>query len=560
MLIDQKITIRVDPKLDRTYFKLGYYDKNEFKDPFDLEIDIKDLISSSRIYVNVKCDICGIEKSIQYVKYNENIKNWGIYACSPKCASFKNKLTCKEKYGDENYNNRDKCKVTCVDLYGVDNVQKNKEIKQKSVNTIKNSYGYEPIMQKVRNKNLENHGKEHALQIDEFYQKSLNTKKERYGDENYNNRNKCKVTCMDLYGVDNVQKSAYMMEKKKNKILLENPDIISIDDHFNYTIKCDNNQEHNYEIYAGLYYNRKLSKTICCTECNPPGSSKSGTEILLYNFIKENYNGLILKDKRTIIPPKEIDIYLPELKIGFEYNSLYYHCENFVDEYYHYNKTEIAEEMGINLVHIYEDDWLYKQDIVKSRILNIISKTSNKIFARKCEIREIENNQLVVDFLNINHIQGFVGSKFKIGLFYDNELVSLMTFGSLRVSMGQDSVDGSYEMLRFCNKLNTNVIGGASRLFKYFFDKYKPIEIISYADRSWSIGELYLKLGFKLIHKTKPNYYYIVDGIRRHRFNFRKDKLVKEGADPNKTEHEIMLERGLFRIYDSGSYKFQFLN
>ena len=102
-----------------------------------------------------------------------------------------------------------------MDLYGVDNVQKNKEIKQKSVNTIKNSYGYEPIMQKVRNKNLENHGKEHALQIDEFYQKSLNTKKERYGDENYNNRNKCKVTCMDLYGVDNVQKSAYMMEKKK---------------------------------------------------------------------------------------------------------------------------------------------------------------------------------------------------------------------------------------------------------------------------------------------------------------------------------------------------------
>ena len=111
-------------------------------------------------------------------------------------------------------------------------------------------------------------------------------------------------------------------------------------------------------------------------------------------------------------------------------------------------------------------------------------------------------------------------------------------------------------MLRFCNKLSTNVVGGASRIFKYFINNYKPNEVISYADRSWSIGNLYEKLGFNLVSNTQPNYYYIVDGVRRYRFNFRKDKLVREGFDSNKTEHEIMLERKIFRIYDSGSLKY----
>lgn len=106
--------------------------------------------------------------------------------------------------------------------------------------------------------------------------------------------------------------------------------------------------------------------------------------------------------------------------------------------------------------------------------------------------------------------------------------------------------------------MNTNVIGGASKLFKYFIEKYNPDEVTSYADRSWSQGKLYEKLGFKLDNKTQPNYYYVIDGIRKHRFNFRKDKLIKQGFDPNKTEHEIMLDRKIHRIYDSGNLKYIF--
>ena len=84
-------------------------------------------------------------------------------------------------------------------------------------------------------------------------------------------------------------------------------------------------------------------------------------------------------------------------------------------------------------------------------------------------------------------------------------------------------------------------------------------EVVSYADRSWSRGNLYKKLGFELVSKTHPNYYYVVDGIRKHRFGFRKDKLIREGYDISKSEHDIMLERKIYRIYNSGNYKYKII-
>jgi hypothetical protein len=129
-----------------------------------------------------------------------------------------------------------------------------------------------------------------------------------------------------------------------------------------------------------------------------------------------------------------------------------------------------------------------------------------------------------------------------------------MTFGNLRKNLGQKSKEGSYELLRFCNALNTSVIGGASKLFKYFIKNYDFKEIISYSDNSRSNGNLYKILGFENINET-INYYWTKNDIRYHRFNFRKDKLVKKGYDPNKTEIQIMSDLGYIRIFDSGTKK-----
>jgi hypothetical protein len=328
----------------------------------------------------------------------------------------------------------------------------------------------------------------------------------------------------------------------------------------NYIIECD--KGHVYRINENIFQNRIISNITLCTVCNPINSmNKSDRENQLSLFISDNYNGELITNTKKFIYPYELDIYIPELKLAFEFNGVYWHNELNKSKNYHLDKTELCESNDIQLIHIYEDDWLYKQDIVKSMILNKLNKTPNRIYARKTEIREITDNKLVRDFLEHNHIQGFIGSKVKLGLFYENELFSLMTFGKRRVAMGKKSSEGGeYELLRFCSKLNTNVVGGANKLFKYFVKNYEPKIIITYADRSWSNGNLYNQLGFELSHKTDPNYYYIIDDIRHHRFNYRKDKLIKEGYDQNKTEHSIMLDRQIYRIYDSGNLKFKYIH
>ena len=187
-------------------------------------------------------------------------------------------------------------------------------------------------------------------------------------------------------------------------------------------------------------------------------------------------------------------------------------------------------------------------------ILNKIGKTINKIGARKCEIRELDT-KIVKDFLNKNHIQRFVGSKLKLGLFYNDELVSLMTFD--KVEGRKKMKENEWNLNRFCNKLNTNVVGGASKMLKYFIEKYNPRRIISYADKDWSDGKLYTKLGFIKLTESNPDYKYIINGKRLHKSNFKKSKIMT--SNENMSEFEFMSINKIDRIYDCGKTKFEFV-
>ena len=292
-----------------------------------------------------------------------------------------------------------------------------------------------------------------------------------------------------------------------------------------------------------------------CPICKSELTDSIG-ENQLREYINSIYNDEIKFNVRNVISPLEVDIFLPKMNIAFEYDGLYWHSEMKQDFSYHINKTNRCKSKNIKLFHIFDDEWENKKDIVKSRISSILGFYKRKIYARNCIIKEITSSQLKL-FLDKNHLQGNVNSKYRYGLFYNDEIVAVMSFGSLRKSLGSSPKEGEFEMLRYCSELNTLIVGGASKLLKHFIRKQHPKKIISYADKRWSDGNMYFKLGFKHMRDSKPNYYYIVNNKRENRFKYRKSELVKQGFDKNKSEHEIMLERKIYRIYDCGTMVFE---
>jgi hypothetical protein len=289
--------------------------------------------------------------------------------------------------------------------------------------------------------------------------------------------------------------------------------------------------------------------------CKKCGNSMSLIEREVSDFIT-SLNINFEENDRSVLNGKELDIYIPSKKIAIEFNGLYWHSELFKDKNYHLDKTELCEKEEIQLIHIFEDEWLYKQDIVKSRLKNLLGLTETMIYGRKCVIKNV-SSKITKSFLDDNHIQGKCVDKIRYGLYHQDELVSIMTFGKRKILNN----DG-WELIRFCNKLNTSVIGGASKLFKHFIKTHVFETLISYADRRWSDGGLYNNLGFEYISKTPPNYFYYNENLktRESRIKYQKHKLVTQGFDVNLTEREITNKMGLYRIYDSGNLKYIYRN
>lgn len=521
MIKEKELKINITPR-NVTHFKKRGYDVN-IGDV--VNVKVVDLSKNSHQMVTAVCE-CGNENKIRYHKYIENVNRCGYYGCK-KCSNKKREIICLEKYGVTNYQKTDECKEKVaknnIRKYGVKTTLLEENTKKKIDDTIWELYGVKNILSSTKI------------------------------------REKGKKTLLDRYGVDHYSKTIDFYKKtykRWKKDILKKLDKYNIIDFVlkedrTVDIKCDCGEDHYFNITSkNLYQRKEIQNTTLCTICNSLiNTRQSVMELEILDFIKENYDGMIIENDKEVI--SELDIYLPEIKIGIEFNGIYWHSDLFKDKFFHLNKTEKCEKLGVQVIHIYEDEWLYKQNIVKSMLLNKLGKMKSKIYARKCQIKIVEDNELVSSFLDKNHIQGFVGSSIKIGLFYDNNLISIMTFG-------KKHIDDEYELVRFCNELNTTVIGAASKLFKYFIDKYKPKKIISYVDRSWSQGNMHYKLGFNYINKTPPNYsYYDSKHIKYNRFNFRKDVLVRKGYDKNKTESEIMTELGYLRVYNSGKLKFE---
>ena len=299
-----------------------------------------------------------------------------------------------------------------------------------------------------------------------------------------------------------------------------------------------------------------------CLKCDPILSGFSICEKEICDYVKslcgeEN----IIENDRTILSGLELDIYIPSKNIAIEYDGLYWHSEyeGGKNKNYHVGKTNDCESKGIKLIHIFEDEWVYRKDVVKSKLKHLLSENNEKsIYARNCEIKEIVD---VKEFLDKNHVQGNCQSSIKIGAFFKDELVAVMTFGKTRVIIGgnKNHKNGEYELLRFAT--NKKVVGVASRLLMFFEKSHKPIKIVTYADRRYSVGNLYDKIGFTKKNSGTPNYWYfkIGDNHRKHRFQFAKHRLKKslENFVESLTEWENMKNHGFDRIWDCGNIKYE---
>lgn len=266
----------------------------------------------------------------------------------------------------------------------------------------------------------------------------------------------------------------------------------------------------------------------------------------------------VIKNDRTVLEGKEIDIYIPGKGVGIEYDGLQWHTKRFgKDRNYHIGKTRKCAEKGVMLYHIFEDEYKWHKDLVVDKLKTVLGVNGDKekVSARKSAVREISDDR-AKDFLGINHMQGYVVASLHMGAFVGERLYAVMSFK-------RTGAEGVWELSRFATDINFVCRGFAGKLFSAFLRIYEPEEVKSFADIRWTPNpgaNLYTKLGFELAETEAPNYSYYNHncGVRRfHKFGFRKRILKKKyGLDGSLTEREMTEELGFDRVYDCGLYKF----
>jgi transposase len=266
--------------------------------------------------------------------------------------------------------------------------------------------------------------------------------------------------------------------------------------------------------------------------------------------ISKIYNGKIVINDRELIKPYELDIYLPELEVGIEYNGLYWHSTKFKDQYYHVEKLDMCKNKGVRLIQIWEHHMLDKPHVVLD-IINHMLGVNKKLYARKLHVKQLSFHS-VKDFLYNNHLKYPTPSSINLALCDDvGNIYSVMTFKNHKCEKLY------YEIERMCTKNGYSIIGGTQKLFKYFIRHFDPNKVLSYCDLSYFNGLSYENMGFTNKGFTNPNYLYSNRaGNVLTRQQCQKHKLVDQGFDKDKSENMIMEERGYLKVYDCGSARY----
>lgn len=342
------------------------------------------------------------------------------------------------------------------------------------------------------------------------------------------------------------------LEKLMNYLNLELIDETYQGAHYKHNWKCKTCKTEFLQIWNALQQGYQ------CPVCFPRymGDSKPEREIREYI---ESLGFNPIYNSKKIIPPKEIDIFIPEKNIAIEHNGLYFHNTEKISKSYHIKKTIACKKLGIQLIHIFEDEWVYKNDIVKERLKYILGcSTGIKINGRDCIIQTIPNKQKD-EFLKEYHIQGpDIGSSINLGAFHNDILVSVMTFCKENKSRGNAPArPGYWELNRFASNPGYLVRGISSKLLKYFKTNYDWLSIISYADRRWSTGNVYNKLNFNFKGYTSLDYWYSNGSLSR----ISRSKMRRRKDEPQDIpEYILRIKEGYFRVFGCGNLKFEMIN
>lgn len=283
-----------------------------------------------------------------------------------------------------------------------------------------------------------------------------------------------------------------------------------------------------------------------CPSC---AGQVSGDELVLQQFIEQfgftverNVRGLLANNKL------ELDLYIPELKIGIEVCGQYWHSELMVGATSHYDKWAAASAVGIRLVTIFDSELYNRTEAVEGYLLAILNIKPRTVYARNCTVIQIDQATAKA-FVDAHHIQGAAHSSVSFGLYCNTELLAVMSFSR----KDNDVADLS----RFCVKTGVNVPGGASKLLTAFLRWNKTYtKLVSFSDNRWSAGRLYKQLGFTMTHEVSPSYWYYKRGKRelKHKFGFRLDAIKSKLGQvmDGETESQAMARFGYDRIWDCG--------
>ena len=277
--------------------------------------------------------------------------------------------------------------------------------------------------------------------------------------------------------------------------------------------------------------------------CPTCGSQMSKGENEICELL-ESLNIPYHRRDRSLIKPLELDIVIPEHNLAIEFNGLIWHSELYgKDKTYHINKTKLCNDVGFRLVHIWEDDWRDRKDIEIAFLKSILGKSDTKrVYARQCDVQFVENVDAKI-FLEKNHIQGHVPFSKAVGLYHHNELVALTTF----TKRNED-----YELTRHVT--SCNVIGSLGKAVKFFGE-----DVYTFCDNARFTGESYIKAGFIKFDEIAPDYKYLVNNTREHKFLWRREAIRRKRPDvysAGLSEREMMLKAEYPRIWDCGKTRY----